>query len=153
MIKLIDKILYRSWQFYKAIFPNLDLNKWEKYLIQADQKLVPLLNRLGNAEKAHTLRVLELIYNDETVDSKLKKDLTNFALVHDIGKAITKPSLFFKVAKVLLRLSSDAHCIAGCRAVWHLTHDKKLALRILKHHVKPNSDSFLEKFQKYDDQA
>ena len=153
MIKLIDKILYRSWQFYKAIFPNLDLNKWENYLIKADQKLVPLLNQLGNAEKAHTLRVLELIYNDETVDSKLKKDLTNFALVHDIGKAITKPSLFFKVAKVLLRLSSDAHCIAGCRAVWHLTHDKKLALRILKHHVKPNSDSFLEIFQKFDDQA
>ena len=153
MIKLIDKILYRSWQFYKAIFPNLNNDKWENTLNKADKELIPLLNQLGKAEKSHTLRVLALIEKDKSLDSKLKVELSDFAIVHDIGKAITKPSLFFKVAKVLLRLSSDAHCIAGCRVVWHLTHNKKLALRILRHHIKPNPDSFLEVFQKYDDKA
>ncbi len=150
---MIKKILYRSWQFYKAIFPNLNKEKWENTLIKADKNLIPLLNQLGKAEKAHTLRVLALIEKDKSLDSELKIELSDFAIVHDIGKAITKPSIFFKVAKVLLKLSSDAHCIAGCRAVWHLTHNKKLALRILKHHIKPNSDSFLKTFQKYDDQA
>ena len=112
-----------------------------------------MLEKLGKAEKAHTLRVLNLISEDNDLSSILKAELSEFALVHDIGKAITKPSLVFKVAKVIFRLSSDAHCIAGCRAVWHLTHDKKLALRILKHHVKPNKDPFLSAFQKYDDRA
>ena len=112
-----------------------------------------MLEKLGKAEKAHTLRVISLILKDKSLTSELKSELSDFALVHDIGKAITKPSLVFKVAKVIFRLSSDAHCIAGCRAVWHLTHDKKLALRILKHHVKPNKDPFLAVFQKYDDRA
>ncbi len=131
----------------------MDRKAWKNAADKADDKLKPLLEKLGKAEKAHTLRVLELISKDNNLTEDLKKELSFFALVHDIGKAITKPSLVFKVAKVIFRLSSDAHCIAGCRAVWHLTHDKKLALRILKHHVKPNVDAFLATFQKYDDQA
>ena len=150
---MIDKILYRCWQFYKAILPRLDRKAWRNAADKADDKLKPLLEKLGKAEKAHTLRVLSLISKDNNLAEDLKAELSDFALVHDIGKAITKPSLVFKVAKVIFRLSSDAHCIAGCRAVWHLTHDKKLALRILKHHVKTNSDPFLVAFQKYDDQA
>ncbi len=150
---MIDKILYRCWQFYKAVFPRLNVNKWKAAAERSDNRLKSLLEKLGKAEKAHTLRVLDYIDKDSNLDSSLKAELSSFALVHDIGKAITKPSLVFKVAKVLFRLSSDAHCIAGCRAVWHLTHDKKLALRILKHHVKPNPDPFLAVFQKYDDRA
>ena len=150
---MIDKILYRCWQFYKAILPRLDRKAWKNASDKADDKLKPLLEKLGKAEKAHTLRVLELISKDNNLTEDLRTELSDFALVHDIGKAITKPSLVFKVAKVIFRLSSDAHCIAGCRAVWHLTQDKKLALRILKHHVKPNADQFLATFQKYDDQA
>ncbi len=148
-----NRILYRCWQFYKALFPNLNIDLWQREKNKADSRLVSLLEKLGKAEKSHTLRVIELIEKDEGLDSSLKAELSDFALVHDIGKAITKPSLFFKVAKVILKLSSDAHCIAGCRAVWHLTHNKKLALRILKHHVKPNPDNFLKKFQEYDDLA
>ena len=150
---MIDKILYRGWQFYKAVFPRLNLGKWEEAANRSDERLRPLLEKLGKAEKAHTLRVLKLIEKDNSLTEEQRKELSRFALVHDIGKAITKPSLVFKVAKVLFRLSSDAHCVAGCRAVWHLIHDKKLALRILKHHVKPNKDPFLIAFQKYDDQA
>ena len=150
---MIDKILYRCWQFYKAVLPRLDRTAWKAAVGKADERLKSLLNSLGKAEKSHTLRVLKLISEDNTLKDDLKTELSDFALVHDIGKAITRPSLFFKVAKVLLRLSSDAHCVAGCRAVWHLTHNKKLALRILKHHVKPNPDSFLATFQKYDDRA
>ena len=150
---MIDKILYRCWQFYKAIFPCLNIEKWKAAKELSDSRLRALLEKLGKAEKAHTLRVLEYIDKDSSLNSDLKAELSSFALVHDIGKAITKPSLFFKVAKVLFRLSSDAHCIAGSRAVWHLTHDKKLALRILRHHVKPNADPFLVIFQKYDDKA
>ncbi|MBR4571745.1 MAG: hypothetical protein IKO19_13890 [Candidatus Riflebacteria bacterium] len=150
---MIDKILYRCWQFYKAILPRLDRKAWKNAADKADDKLKPLLEKLGKAEKAHTLRVLELISKDNNLTEDLRTELSDFALVHDIGKAITKPSLVFKVAKVIFRLSSDAHCIAGCRAVWHLTQDKKLALRILNHHVKPNTDQFLATFQKYDDQA
>ena len=150
---MLDNVKYRFWQFYKAVFPNLNKSKWEKALCNADKRLIPLLNQLGRAEKAHTLRVIEFINSDSSLNNDIKKELADFALVHDIGKAITKPSLAFKVAKVILKLSSDAHCIAGCRAVWHLTHNKELALRVLKHHIKPNSDSFLDIFQKYDDKA
>ena len=150
---MIDKILYRSWQFYKAVFPRLNQEKWKEAADRSDNRLRPLLEKLGKAEKAHTLRVLNLIAKDNNLTEEQRLELSDFALIHDIGKSITKPSLFFKVAKVLLRLSSDAHCVAGCRAVWHLTHDKKLALRILRHHVKPNKDPFLAVFQKYDDQA
>ena len=150
---LLDKIIYRSWQFYKAIFPNLNRNKWKKAFEESDDRVKPLLEKLGKAEKAHTLRVMDYITEDNNLEDGLKSELLDFALVHDIGKAITKPSLAFKVAKVLFRLSSDAHCIAGCKAVWHLTHNKKIALRILKHHVKPNNDPFLVTFQKYDDKA
>ena len=149
----IDKILYRCWQFYKAVLPRFNQKVWEQALNQADIRLKPLLQNLGKAEKAHTLRVLYYIEKDNSLSSELKKELSDFALIHDIGKAITKPSLAFKVAKVLLKLSSDAHCIAGCRAVWHITHNKKLALRILKHHIKPNEDPFLTSFQYYDDKA
>ena len=153
MRNIIDKILYRSWQFYKAVFPRLNLNKWKEITEETDDRLKPLLEKLGKAEKAHTLRVFSLISKDNRLTKEQQRELSDFAIVHDIGKAITKPSLFFKVAKVILRLSSDAHCIEGCRAVWKLTRNKKLALRILRHHVKPNSDEFLAKFQQYDDQA
>ena len=150
---MIDKIIYRCWQFYRAVCPNLDIHLWEQTKSKADSRLIPLLDKLGNAEKSHVLRILKLIEEDKSLNSELKRELSDFAIIHDIGKAITKPSLFFKVAKVILRLSSDAHCIAGCRAVWHLTHNKKLALRILKHHIKPNTDFFLRQFQQYDDLA
>lgn len=149
----MNRIIYRCWQFYKAVFPKLDLNKWHEAEKRVDSKLLPLLSNLGKAEKSHTLRVLSLISDDKNLSEEYKNELLDFALVHDIGKAITKPSLFFKVAKVLLKLSSDAHCVAGCRAVWHSTKNKKLALRILRHHEKPNPDKFLEDFQRYDDQA
>ncbi len=150
---MIKRVLYRCWQFYKAVFPDFNYKRWEKVLEGADKRLIPLLNSLGKAEKSHTLRVIDLINNDDSLNSVLKKELSDFALIHDIGKAITKPSLFFKVAKVILKLSSDSHCIAGCRAVWRLTHNKELALKILKHHIKPNPNSFLDIFQRYDDRA
>lgn len=150
---ILKRILYRFWQFYKAVFPRLDVKQWNEVENGADNRLVPLLRQLGKAEKAHVLRILQLISNDNTLTDDQKEDLFKFAVVHDIGKAITKPTILFKVAKVLLKLSSDSHCIAGCKAVWRLTKDKKQALRVLKHHIKPNSDSFLALFQQYDDQA
>ncbi len=152
-MKFLDTILYRTWQFYKALFPDLDLQLWQEIKKKVDPKLVPLLEGLGKAEKSHTLRVLKLIEEDKDLPKELKTELSEFAIIHDIGKSITKPTLLFKVCKVLFRLSSDAHCIAGSRAVWHITHNKKQAIRILRHHVCPNQDSFLLHFQKYDNQA
>ena len=94
--EILRKTLYRCWQFYKAIFPNFNNKLWEEALKNADKELVNLLNQLGKAEKAHTLRVIELINRDEALNVEIKKELSDFALIHDIGKAITKPSLFFK---------------------------------------------------------
>ena len=147
------RFVYRCWQFIKAVNPQLDKTAWKKACDSADPRLQQLLNGLGNAEKAHTLRVLNLISEENEISAEQKKELSEFALIHDIGKAITKPSLAFKVAKVLFKLNGNAHCIAGSRAVWHLTHDKKMALRVLHHHLKTGAEPFILAFQKYDDKA
>ncbi len=147
------RFVYRCWQFVKAVNPQLDSVAWEKACNSADPRLQQLLNTLGKAEKAHTLRVLQYINNDNGISVEQKKELSEFALIHDIGKAITRPSLAFKVAKVLFKLNGNAHCIAGARAVWHLTKNKQMALRVLHHHKKAAAEAFITAFQKYDDMA
>lgn len=147
------QFVYRCWQFYKAVFPEFKEKDWENALLRSDERLKPLLCSLGKAEKSHILRILSYIANDERLSVSEKMALSDFALVHDIGKAITKPSLAFKVAKVLFKLNGNAHCIAGARAVWHLTRNKALALKVLKHHIKPNKDDFISAFQNFDDMA
>lgn len=144
---------YRVWQFFKAVNPRLDNQAWDYAYKKADASLQPLLSKLGKAEKAHTLRVLNLIESDTSLGNNERQELLDFALIHDIGKAITKPTLVFKVAKILFKLNGNAHCIAGAKAVWHLTHNKQLALRILHHHLKSDVEPFITKFQTYDDRA
>ena len=144
---------YRCWQFYKAVLPDFASEDWEKAKKRSYSRLLPLLDKLGKAEKAHVLRILAYISEDTGLSSEEKELLSGFALVHDIGKAITKPSLAFKVAKVLFKLNGNAHCITGARAVWKLTRNKSLAVRVLRHHEKPGRDKLVSLFQLYDDKS
>ena len=144
--------IYRFWQFQKAVFPELNQDAWNTAIQSCPQQLVSVLNQLGKAEKAHTLRVLKLIKDDVSLENDYKNQLLDFALLHDIGKAITKPSLIFKIAKVLFKLNGNAHCIEGAKVIWRKTRNLEMAKSVLRHHQKRYS-KFISDFQQYDDQA
>jgi len=78
-------------------------------------------------------------------------ELLELALVHDIGKAVTRPTLFFKVAKVLLPLANTEHCVAGAKLLKRLKQNRQLIRRVLRHHDEGSSDRILRLFQAYDD--
>lgn len=150
---IFKRFFYRVWQFYKSVRPDFKEEAWDKALAGTEERFKPYLFQLRKAEKAHVLRILKLIKEDSNLTAEEKKELSEFALIHDIGKSITKPSLIFKVAKVLFNLNGNAHCIAGARLVWRLTANKTLAVKILRHHSKAIAGDFIAKFQCYDDRA
>lgn len=131
--------------------PQLKAEEWHKALHSLPSPLRQQLNTLKKSEKAHILRVYKAIHNDASLSPQLRDQLETLALLHDIGKSVTRHSIFFKVAKVLLPIANSAHCVAGARFLRVNKVDRDIIRRVLRHHDSDTSDEILKKFQSYDD--
>ena len=149
--RLLTRVLYRIWQFKQVLLPRLDHRKWQAAIAELDPQVRDQLAALKKSEKAHIMRVYDDISNDACLQPEIRKCLLNLALLHDIGKSVTRPSLLFKVAKVLLPIANHEHCLAGARLLRQFRQDRQLIRRVLRHHDSRVSDAALQLFQKYDD--
>lgn len=152
MIKsFIERCRYRFWQFKQVLMPVLDVKAWQEATSELDAPLRAQLNRLRKSEKAHVMRVYRAVCADQGFDARSRADLLKLALLHDIGKSITRPSIFYKVAKVLLGLTDNSHCLAGARFLRASRQNRLLIRRVLRHHDRNSDDALLRAFQLIDD--
>ncbi len=149
--RLLNRAIYRVWQFKQVLFPELQRNDWENAVSGLAEQVRAELGKLRKSEKAHVMRVWYDIGRDSSINENDRVELLELALVHDIGKAVTRPTLFFKVVKVLLPLANTEHCIAGDRLLKRLKQKRQLVRRVLRHHDETASDRILRLFQAYDD--
>lgn len=145
--------MYRIWQFKQTLFPKIDQELWKEARSILPETWRCHFDKLRASERAHVLRVYSMIIQNTSIEDVNREEIILFALVHDIGKGITRHSIFFKVAKVVLPISNRAHCIAGAKLLKHLGADMKLVKRVLRHHDKPPIDSLVEQFQQIDDRC
>ncbi|HNX76904.1 MAG TPA: HDIG domain-containing protein [Candidatus Rifleibacterium sp.] len=149
--RLLARILYRIWQFKQVLLPRLDRNKWDAAVAELAPQVRNQLAALKKSEKAHIMRVYDDINNDAGLQPDMRQYLLTLALLHDIGKSVTRPSLLFKVAKVLLPIANTEHCLAGARLLRQFRQNRQLIRRVLRHHDLEVSDAVLKLFQQYDD--
>lgn len=149
--QLIKRIIYRCWQFKQVLFPKIDSDLWAEACEQLPAAWRPHFCRLRPSERAHVLRVYEAVKNDSQLKGPDREKLILLALVHDIGKGITRHGVFFKVAKALLPISNSAHCLAGARLLRKLGAESWLIRLVLRHHSQAVNNSLLAIFQHFDD--
>jgi len=149
--RLFQRAVYRVWQFKQVLLPELQRHDWENAISNLSEPIKAELGRLRKSEKAHVMRVWFDINLDRNLSESDRFELLELALLHDIGKAVTRPTLFFKVVKVLLPLANTEHCIAGARFLNRLKQKPQLVRRVLRHHDETSSDRILRLFQTYDD--
>jgi putative nucleotidyltransferase with HDIG domain len=148
---LLARICYRVWQFKQVLLPHLDYQAWQTAVAEVPLPVRQQLEKLKKSEKAHIIRVYQDISNDKALDSQTRQILLELALLHDIGKSITRPTLLFKVAKVIFSFANNEHCIAGAKFLRRHNRNKALIKRVLRHHDIGAGDDLLLLFQKYDD--
>lgn len=146
-----DRIRYRCWQFKQVLFPKIDADLWIEAKNSLPQTWRSHFSRLRLSERAHVLRVYRAVKDATELGEHERKLLLMLALVHDIGKGVTRHSLFFKVAKVFFPVSNAAHCLAGARLLRQLGADRDLVRMVLRHHDMKTENVLLRKFQSFDD--
>ncbi len=151
ILRFLKRVAYRCWQLKQTLFPKIDQELLNEVLKKLPENLIADFKALRRSEIAHTLRVYKAIKESSTVLEKDRGMLLEMALLHDIGKGITRDTVFFKIAKVLLPISSNAHAIAGAKLLHKKRMGKVLVRRVLRHHDKNHSDRLLEVFQIFDD--
>ncbi len=149
--KLLARIFYRFWQFKQVLLPKLVVREWLEAVAVLDEPLRHQLARLKKSEKAHVMRVYTDICQAHGLPEDVQKCLLELALLHDIGKTVTRPSLLFKVAKVLFPIANTGHCIEGARLLRRFHQNRQLIRRVLRHHDETTSDPILRMFQEFDD--
>lgn len=149
--RMLARARYRIWQFKQVVWPRLDRHKWQQIIAQIDPALALQLDCLKKSEKAHVLRVYDDISRAADLSDEQRYSLLELALLHDIGKTVTRPSLFFKVAKVIFAFANTGHCIAGARLLWRHRQSRQLVRRVLRHHDVNPDDELLRLFQLFDD--
>jgi len=91
------RVLYRTRQFFKALFAYPD----ESLLSEAQALLSPQLyrsfQRLPRADQCHSLSVYALLKSQ----GERNEDLLQAALLHDVGKSLHPLSVFERVLVVL----------------------------------------------------
>lgn len=152
MIKgFFARVCYRLWQFKQVLLPRLDLQQWHEAIASLEKPLQAQLNLLRKSEKAHVVRVYQAIGNDKNLEISRRQELLQLALLHDIGKTVTRPSLLFKVAKVFFACANTEHCLAGASILRKHHQNSILIRRVLRHHDTGGNDPLVKAFQHYDD--
>lgn len=149
--RIWQRVRYRCWQFRQVLLPKIDPQIWHEAMLFAPAAWRPHLKKLRLSERAHVIRLYTAIKQDSSLAEPERESLLRLALAHDIGKGVTRHSIFFKVAKVLFPISNGAHCLAGAKLLRQLKADNELVRRVLRHHRKQPSDMLLQKFQNFDD--
>lgn len=146
----IDRVLYRIRQFFSVVSPEVD----EALVAVAQQHLPeswrPVFLRLGRSEMAHVLRLFRRIRDEKTLPESDREDFLQLALIHDIGKTISRPRLWERILKTLLPLPNNAHPIVGARLLKRMGASATLVRRVRRHHEPPFGEAFLERFQQFD---
>jgi len=149
--RLLGRIRYRCWQFKQVLFPRIDPALWQKALMFLPAEYRPYLEKLRPSERAHVLRVFEAVECAENISAEERQFLQLLALTHDLGKGVTRHSLFFKILKVIFPISNAKHCVEGARLLRMLKADRRLIRLVLRHHQNDTEDPVLKKFQSFDD--
>ena len=145
------RVAYRIWQFKQTVLPKLDRVAWNAAISGLPQPVLTHLASLKKSEKAHILRVYRAVSASRQINDEERRELLKMALLHDIGKAIIRSSVFMKVARVFLPLGRNDHCIAGARLLHRLGFERPLVRRVLRHHTFKHDDHLLQIFQQIDD--
>lgn len=146
-----DQITYRIRQFFSVLRPQVDLALVKEACLQLPETWREVFLTIPASTMAHVMRLYQAIRDDLSLDIDSRRELLTLALTHDIGKAVTRPTLFERVMKVLLPLPNKSHVIAGARLMKRLGASPDLVKRIRKHHEPPGNDRLLALFQAYDD--
>jgi len=147
----LKRVSYRIWQFKQTVLPKLDRAAWYAAVSELPSPVQEHLASLKKSEKAHILRVYRAISASRQINDAERCELLQMALLHDIGKAIIRSSVFMKVARVFLPLGRNEHCIAGARLLHRLGFERLLVRRVLRHHTFNHGDHLLQIFQQIDD--
>ena len=144
------RVAYRVRQFFSVLFPRIDQELWR----EARDRLPPTwrkpFDRLRPSETAHVIRLYKTIKNDTNLGEADREELILLALTHDLGKGVTRPTLFEKVVKALLPIPNRAHPILGARILQRLGATATLIRRVRNHHRPAQKDRLLRIFQTYD---
>ena len=152
-LQVIKRIIYRIWQFKQTIFPIVDNQLWQNITDKFPVTWQTYFKKLRPSEKAHILRVYREAKQIKCLSEQEYEELIELAITHDIGKSITRHSILFKVAKVILPISNHAHCIEGAKLLKKLGGNRKLIKRVLRHHDKNTKDKILLILQEIDDRC
>jgi putative nucleotidyltransferase with HDIG domain len=148
---LLDRILYRYRQFCSTINPKVN----PSLLAEARAILPPewrkIFDRHTKPELAHILRMYNRIKTGEDIPEAEKPELLILALIHDIGKTVTRPTLFEKIVKTILPIPNRAHSAMGAKILQRLGAPRILIKRVRDHHKEGVKDPLLAFFQKLDD--
>jgi len=146
-----ERICYRCRQFWSILFPEVDEQLWNEAVVCIPVRWQKAVAKLRPSEKAHILRLYKAIRADKTLKEEERRGLIALALVHDIGKIVTKPGLIVRVVMTLLPVPKNSHPIMGVRILRSLGASHCLLKRVRRHHEDPGTDQLLTKFQMFDD--
>lgn len=149
--QLWSRITYRLWQFKQVLLPQLDHQQWESAIASLSKPLQSQLQLLKKSEKAHVLRVYQAIKAERGLTESLRDELLQLALLHDIGKSITRHGIIFKVLKVIFPIANTQHCVAGAKFLRRHGVGRGMIDKVLRHHQKNVADPVLRFFQEFDD--
>ncbi|HNV69659.1 MAG TPA: hypothetical protein PKO06_08185 [Candidatus Ozemobacteraceae bacterium] len=147
----LSQIIYRCRQFVSVLRPQIDQTLVDEACHHLPKQWQPSFRQIPSSTMAHILRLYRAIRDDAALDESTRSELLILALTHDIGKSITRPTLFERVAKVLLPLPNKSHVIAGAMLMKKLGASRQLVRRIRTHHESVVDDRLLALFQTYDD--
>ncbi|MBI3037423.1 HD domain-containing protein [bacterium] len=145
------RVLYRLWQFFVVMWPEVDpvLRGEVRDRLSAPWRV--LFDRLLPSDLAHILRLYNRILRDPNLSEAEREELILLAITHDLGKGITRPTMFERVAKVLFPLPRRGHAFAGAKFLGKNGASPILVKRIKRHHDPPGDDRIMALFQAYDD--
>ena len=146
-----EQIAYRIQQFRSVCLPVIDEQLRREAVSLLPESWRTPFRQLPGSTLAHVLRLYKAIRDDPSLEAEERKSLILLALTHDLGKAITRPTLFERVVKVLLPLPNRSHVIAGAKLLKKLGAPATLVWQIRNHHDHSGNDPLLIKFQTFDD--
>lgn len=144
---------YWIWKFWRTLSPEIDPELYREARSRLPERWRPALDRMLPPDKAHVLRLYKAISADPALSPEDREALIELALCHDFGKAIVRPTIFERVAKVLFPIPNISHPILGARIVRKLGGRPSLCRRIANHHKPAGNDRLLALFQSYDDRV
>jgi|GEM_PF-1039380 len=146
-----SRAVYRFMQFKSVMRPKVDDALFAEATAKLPQSWQEIIFRLLPSEKAHILRMYNKILTTPNITGQTREELIILALTHDLGKVITRPSVFERIIKTIIPIPNRAHPILSARILKRLGAPPLLIERVRQHHENPGEDKLLALFQTFDD--